>query len=125
LTVVYTVRDFKIPLFPRINNAVDFTLNGSYIEDTESKFVLGSDLDNAFELQRPTSRDPEDFDFSSDFTGGQTRVNASAIIGYQFSQTIKANFEYTFNRLIPQSTGVFARTDHDILFDIIVSIISN
>ena len=125
LTVVYTVRDFKIPLFPRINNAVDFTLNGSYIEDTESKFVLGSDLDNAFELQRPTSRDPEDFDFSSDFTGGQTRVNASAIIGYQFSQTIKANFEYTFNRLIPQSTGVFARTDHDILFNIIVSIISN
>lgn len=125
LTVVYTVRDFKIPLFPRINNAVDFTINTSYIEDLETKYVLGSDLDDVFEQQSPGNRNPDDFDFDPSITLGQSRINGSAIIGYQFSQTIKANFEYIYNRLIPQSTGVFPRTDHDLRFNIIVSIRSN
>lgn len=121
LTVIYTIRDFKIPLFPRINNAVDFTLNSSYIEDTETKYVLGSDLDDALS-QSPDSQDPDDFDFDPGITLGQVRINGSAIIGYQFSQTIKANFEYVYNRLIPKSTAVFPRTEHDLRFNIIVSI---
>lgn len=120
LTLIYTIRDFKIPFFPRINNAVDFTLNTSYIEDTETKYVLGADLDKA--LEEAPDGDP---DFSPSFTGGQARINGSAIIGYQFSQVIKANFEYNYNRLIPKSTAVFARTDHDIRFNIVVSIRSS
>jgi cell surface protein SprA len=119
-TLSYTLRDFKIPLFPRIRNAVDFSMNTSYLQDTETKYVLGSDLNDA--LEGPQSRDPDDYDFSSSFTGGQARINGSAIVGYQFSQTFKANFEYVYNRLIPKSTGVFPRTDHDIRFNVIVSI---
>ncbi len=120
-TLSYTLRNFKIPLFPRIENAVDFTLNTSYIEDTETKYVLSADLDNVFEDPNLV-KNPSLYDFTSSFTGGQSRINASLIVGYQFSQTIKANFEYSFSKLIPRSTGVFPRTDHDILFNIIVSI---
>lgn len=123
LTVNYTVRDFKIPLFPRIQNAVDFTINTSYIEDTETKYVLGSDLSDA--LSTPPTGNPDDYEPASVFTGGQARINGSAIIGYQFSQVLKANFEYVYNRLIPKSTAVFPRTDHDIRFNLIVSIRSN
>ena len=65
------------------------------------------------------------YDFTESFTEGQSRVNGSAIIGYQFSQTIKANFEYTYRQIIPQSSLVFPRIDHDLLFNIIVSIRSN
>lgn len=121
-TFIYTLRDFKIPFFPRITNAVDFTINTSYIEDTETKYVLGSDLDGA--LEKPDS-ETDSYDFSPNFTAGQARINGSAIIGYQFSQVLKANFEYIFNRLIPKSTAVFARTDHDIRFNIVVSIRSS
>jgi cell surface protein SprA len=121
LTMNYSVQNFKIPLFPRIRNAVDFTVNTSYIRDTETKYVLSSDLDNALE-QPANEPDP---DFSSSFDGGQARINGSAIVGYEFSQTLKANFEYVYNQLIPKSTGVFPRTDHDIRFNLIVSIRSN
>lgn len=123
-TLIYTIRDFKIPFFPRIRNAVDFTLNTSYIEDTETKYVLGSDLDGALE-ETPDADTVDEIDFSPSFTGGQARINGSAIIGYHFSEVIKANFEYIYNRLIPKSTAVFARTDHDIRFNIVVSIRSS
>ncbi len=125
-TFSYTVRDFKIPLFPRFENAVDFTINTSYTEDTEDKFVLNSDLSNALEAG-PESiiKEPDFYDYSRSFTGGQARFNGSAIVGYQFSQMIKANFEYSYNRLIPKSSRVFARTDHDIRFNIIVSLRSD
>ncbi|MDX1639405.1 MAG: cell surface protein SprA, partial [Balneolaceae bacterium] len=122
----YTVRNFKLPFFPRIENAVDFTLNTSYLEDTEQKLVLNSDLSNALQQdQSSIIKDTGNYDFQPGPITGQSRVNGSAIIGYQFSQTIKANFEYTYSRLIPKSTGVFARTDHDIRFNVVVSIRSN
>ncbi|WP_310682322.1 cell surface protein SprA [Aliifodinibius sp. S!AR15-10] len=122
----YTVRDFKIPFFPRIENAVDFTLNTSYLEDTEQKLVLNSDLANALQADHNTIvKDVDSYDFQPGPITGQSRVNGSAIVGYQFSQTIKANFEYTYSRLIPKSTGVYARTDHDIRFNVVVSIRSN
>lgn len=122
----YTIRDFKIPLFPRIDNAVDITLNGSFIEDEEKKFVLDSDLDDALEgnLDNLTT-DPDQYDFSSSFTGGQSRFNGSAVVGYRFSQTIRANFEYSYSRLIPKSSNVYARTDHDIRFNVVMSIRSD
>ncbi|MDZ7692950.1 MAG: hypothetical protein U5K69_17810 [Balneolaceae bacterium] len=122
----YTVRNFKIPFFPRLQNAVDFTLNTSYLEDTEQKLVLNSDLANALQAGHENIvKQPDDYDFQPGPTTGQSRINGSAIIGYQFSQTIKANFEYTYSRLIPKSTGVYARTDHDIRFNVVVSIRSN
>lgn len=122
----YTIRNFKIPFFARLDNAVDFTLNASYIEDTEEKFILDSDLDNALqEGHEDIVRDVDAYDFTESFTEGQSRINGSAIIGYQFSQTIKANFEYSYRQIIPQSSLVFPRIDHDILFNIIVSIRSD
>lgn len=126
LNFAYTIRDFKLPFFPRLENAVDFTINGSYIEDVEKKYDLSSDLDEALKSGPSViDRDPNKYDFASTFTGGQSRINASAVVGYQFSQTIQANFEYNYSRLIPKATGVYARTDHDIRFNIVVSIRSN
>ncbi|HKK45526.1 MAG TPA: cell surface protein SprA [Balneolaceae bacterium] len=126
LNFAYTIRDFKLPFFPRIKNAVDFTINGSYIEDVKKKYDLTSDLDDALQNDPNTiDLDPKIYDFSSVFTGGQSRINASAVVGYQFSQTIQANFEYDYSRLIPKATGVYARTDHEIRFNVVVSIRSD
>jgi len=125
-TFSYTIRNFKIPFFSRLENAVDFTLNASYIEDTEQKFALDSDLSNALQNGPDTIvKDVDFYDYSESFTEGQSRINASAIVGYQFSQTIKANFEYSYRQIIPKSSLVFPRTDHDILFNVIVSIRSD
>lgn len=122
----YTIRGFTLPFFKRIKNAVDFTVNTSFLEDTEQKFVLSSDIENALQLgPNDLVKDVAQYDFNPRPPTGQSRVKASAIIGYQFSQTIKANFEYNFNKLMPKSSGVFARTDHDIKFNIIVSIRSS
>ncbi|HEX6981910.1 MAG TPA: cell surface protein SprA [Balneolaceae bacterium] len=122
----YTLRNFKIPFFPRIENTIDLTFSGSYIEDEEQKFVLDSDLGNALEVgPENIIKDPARYDFTSSFTGGQSRINLSATVGYQFSQTIRANFQYSYNRLIPKSSGFYARTDHDLLFNVVVSIRSD
>lgn len=119
----YTVRDFKLPFFPRIRNAVDFTLNASFLEDTEQKFVLNSDLASALQAgHAQIVKDTDIYEFNPNPVTGQSRINGSAVIGYQFSQTIKANFEYTYSRLIPKSSGVFERTDHDLRFNVVVSI---
>lgn len=126
MTFAYTIRNFKIPFFPRLDNAVDITLNGNYIEDVEEKFQLDSDLGEA--LSAPPdqlNRDPDDADYSGTITGGQARINGSAVVGYQFSQTIQANFEYNYSRLVPKTSGIYGRTDHDIRFNIVVSIRSN
>jgi cell surface protein SprA len=126
LNFAYTIRDFKFPFFPRIENAVDFTVNGSYIEDIEKKYSLTSDLDEALQEDPAIiDRNPDNYKYASVFTGGQSRINASAVVGYQFSQTIQANFEYNYSRLIPKATGVYARTNHDIRFNVVVSIRSN
>ena len=126
MTFAYTIRDFKLPFFPRLENAVDFTINGSYIEDVETKYQLDSGLDQAL-LAGPDQivKNPNEAEFSGTITGGQARINGSAIIGYQFSQTIQANFEYNYSKLIPKTSGVYGRTDHDIRFNIVVSISSS
>ena len=126
LTFAYTIRNFKIPFFKRLDNAVDITLNGSYIEDEEKKFELDSDLDEALAAgPDDIIKDPDRAEFSSTVTGGQARINGSAVIGYQFSQMIQANFEYNYSKLLPKTSGVYGRTDHDIRFNIVVSIRSN
>ncbi|HYW34414.1 MAG TPA: cell surface protein SprA [Balneolaceae bacterium] len=121
LTVDYTMRNFKIPLFPRINNAVDLTINSSYNQDIEKKYVLSSDLGDALK-KSAAYLNPANAGFSGSFTGGQDRINGSLIVGYHFSQTVKANFEYDYQRLIPKSTGVYSRTDQEVKFNIIVAI---
>ena len=126
MTFNYTVRGFKLPFFPRIDNAVDFTLNGSYIEDVEKKFQLDSDLDQALTAgPDQIDKDAGSAEYSSTITGGQARINGSAVVGYQFSQTVQANFEYNYSKLVPKTSGVYGRTDHDIRFNIVVSIRSN
>jgi cell surface protein SprA len=126
LTFAYTLRDFKIPFFKRLDNAVDITLNGSYIEDEEKKFELDSDLDEALTAgPDDIIKDPDRAEFSSTVTGGQARINGSAVVGYQFSQMIQANFEYNYSKLLPKTSGVYGRTDHDIRFNVVVSIRSN
>lgn len=123
LSFAYTIRDFKIPLFPRVRNAIDITLNGSILEDKETKYELDSDLDEALQSGSTViNKDLSDATFSGTTTGGQKRIRGSAIIGYQFSQTVKANFEYDYNRLLPKTSGVYGRTDHDLRFNIVVSI---
>ncbi|MEL7834962.1 cell surface protein SprA [Fodinibius sp. Rm-B-1B1-1] len=126
LTFAYTIRNFKIPFFKRLDNAVDITLNGSYIEDEEKKFELDSDLAEALSAgPDDIVKDPDRAQFSGTTTGGQARINGSAVVGYQFSQMIQANFEYNYNKLLPKTSGVYGRTDHDIRFNIVVSIRSN
>ncbi|MGM0546276.1 MAG: cell surface protein SprA [Bacteroidota bacterium] len=126
MTFAYTIRNFKIPFFKRLDNAVDITLNGSYIEDEEKKFELDSDLDEALEAgPDEIIKDPDRAEFSGTTTGGQARINGSTVVGYQFSQMIQANFEYNYSKLLPKTSGVYGRTDHDILFNIVVSIRSD
>ncbi|WP_138429269.1 cell surface protein SprA [Fodinibius saliphilus] len=126
LSLSYTIRGFKLPFFPRIDNAVDFSLNGSYLEDEEKKYQLSSDLDEALTAgPDDIVKDAGRADYSGTVTGGQSRIRGAAVIGYRFSQTIQANFEYNYSKLIPKTSGVYGRTDHDIRFNIVVSIRSN
>jgi len=122
----YSIRNFKIPLFKRLRNTVDFTVNASFTEDIEQNFDLASDLSSALQqIDGDFSGDADDFDPLPLPTTGQSRINISTIIGYQFSNTVKANFEYGFRKLNPKSTRLFERTDHDIKFNIIISIRSS
>lgn len=126
MSMNYSVRDFKIPLFSRLRNTVDFTVNAGFTQDVEQNFDLSSDISSALEqVQTQFVDDADQFEPLPLPQTGQSRVNISTIIGYQFSSTVKANFEYSFRKLIPKSSRVFERTDHDIVFNIIISIRSS
>jgi cell surface protein SprA len=119
----YTLRNFRMPFFRALANNVDLTINGSYIEDTERRFLLDADLDRA--LQEDASvidRNPSAYSFSPRPPTGQTRINGSAVIGYRFSNTIQANFEYAYSQILPKSSRTFKRTTHDIRFNIRINI---
>jgi cell surface protein SprA len=123
LTLSYTINDFRLPIFKRIKNAVDLSLNASYLQDIETQYLLDTDLSQALqEAPDQLDRDVSSYEISPRDPTGQTRIQSSFIVGYRFSQTVKANFEYNFRHLIPQSTSVIERTDHDIKFNIVVSI---
>ncbi len=125
-SVNYRIDNFDLPFIERLENAVNLTLNSSFIEDTEIRYSLGTDLQEA--LQQGSDqivKDPDQYDYNPQPPTGQSRFKASAIVGYTFSQTIKADFEYSFNKLMPKSSGVFPRTDHDLKFNVTVSIRSN
>ncbi|WP_234572333.1 T9SS outer membrane translocon Sov/SprA [Rhodohalobacter sp. 614A] len=122
-SIAYTLRNFKIPFVRRTASNVDLTLNGSVIDDTEQRFRLDADLDGA--LQNDASvidRNPDAYSFNPGNIYGQSRINASAVVGYRFSNTIQANFEYAFSQILPKSSGTFKRTTHDIRFSIRINI---
>lgn len=123
MSITYTIRNFRIPFFRQLSNNLDITLNGNYIEDTEQRFLLDSDIDRALSESYDTIvRNPSIYSISPRPPSGQTRINTSAILGYRFSNTLQANFEYAFSRILPKSTRSFERTTHDIRFNIRINI---
>ena len=119
----YTLRNFKLPLLNRLSNNVDLKLNGNLIEDTEQRFLLDADLERALQIDATQiERDPDAYDFNPRPPTGQTRINGSAVIGYRFSNTIQANFEYGYTQVLPKSSRTFKRTTHDIRFNIRINI---
>ncbi|PKD44225.1 cell surface protein SprA [Rhodohalobacter barkolensis] len=122
----YTLRNFRLPFFRRLTNNVDLTLNGNYIEDSEQRFLLDADLERALQVDATQiNRDPDAYDFNPRPPTGQTRINTSAVVGYRFSNTIQANFEYGFTQILPKSSRTFKRTTHDIRFNIRINIRSS
>lgn len=123
VSLAYTIRNFNIPLVRRTANNVDLTFNGSLIEDTEQRFLLDANLDAALqESAGVIDRNPKNYSFTPGAVNGQSRINASAVVGYRFSNTIQANFEYAFGQILPKSTRTFKRTTHDIRFSIRINI---
>jgi hypothetical protein len=127
LTLAYTLRNFKLPFIRRTTNNVDITLNGSFIEDTDTRLRLDADIDRALQSGNSDNinRNPSSYSFTPGRTGGQSRINTSAIIGYRFSSTVQANVEYAFSNIIPKSSGTFRRTTHDIRFNIRINLRSS
>lgn len=126
-SVAYTLRNFKLPFIRRTTNNVDITLNGSFIEDSEQRYRLESDLQEALQSgdSGNINRNVDAYTFNPGRARGQSRVNASAIIGYRFSSTIQANVEYSFSNIIPKSSATVRRTTHDIRFSIRMNIRSS
>lgn len=123
VSLAYTIRNFRIPFVRRTASNVDLTFNGSLIEDTEQRFLLDANLDAALQESAGTiNRDPDNYSFTPGAINGQSRINASAVVGYRFSNTIQANFEYAFSQILPKSTRTFKRTTHDIRFSIRINI---
>ncbi len=111
----YTKRGFKIPFFRnRLKNEFDMGVTLSYLEDSTIPYHLGTDLKYSLE-GNPLSNNANSIQ-------GDSRLQFSAVLGYQFSSMIKTNFEYTYRHIIPKSSSTFERTDQSIKFNIIVSI---
>lgn len=126
VTINYTIRNFRLPFMRRTTNNVDLTLNTNFIEDSEQRFLLDSDLDRALqEGADQIVRDPSQFSFSPGPETGQSRINGNMVVGYRFSSTVRANFEYAYSRILPKSTRTFRRTTHDIRFNVQINIRSS
>lgn len=127
LTLRYSKRGFTLPFFKRLQNTLDLNLSMSYSADETLTYRLNQDIEDALvasggqpELRRANLYSPNDPN-----ERGDVRIEITPLIGYQFSQSVKANFEYRYSQLIPKSTGVYPRTTQDIRFNVIVSIRSN
>ena len=119
LSVDYTIRNFNVPFFRSLNNNLTVTLNGNLIEDSEQRFLLDADIGRALSSgPSGIDRRTEVHSISPRPPTGQTRINASSILGYRFSSTIQANLEYAFSRTIPKSSRTFERTTHDVRFSV-------
>ena len=122
-SINYTLRNFRIPFVRATASNIDLTLNGSFLEDTEQRFLLYSDLERALrESADVIVKDPDAYTFSPSPPTGQSRINASAVVGYRFSNTIQANLAYDFTQTLPKSSRTFKRTTHDIRFSVRINI---
>lgn len=126
LSLAYTIRNFRMPFLRNPTNSVDITINGSFLDDKEERFLLDADLSNALESGNADEiiRDPSIYDLNEPRVSGQARFNGSIILGYRFSQTVQANFDYSYSRINPKSTQLFRRSTHDIRFNIRINISS-
>ncbi len=126
MSVTYTIRNFRIPFLRNPTNNVDITFNGSYMDDIDERFLLEPDIINALSADSDEIiRDPSVYDITEPRVSGQTRYNGSIILGYRFSSTLQANFDYSYSRIDPKSTRTFRRSTHDIRFNIRINIRSS
>jgi cell surface protein SprA len=119
----YTIRRLRIPFFPNLRNSLDLNMQMSYNDDTQQRFLLFDDLNQA--LAAPPDeliRDVSQFETVVQNPTGQTRFEISTIIGYQLSQSIKANFRYRFELISPKASNTPRRTQADILFNLVMNI---
>jgi cell surface protein SprA len=122
-TARFSKRGFTLPFFKRLQNTLDMSLSVSYIEDKTLTYRLNQDVQDVLSLPADQLvQDVMQYTPGNPNERGDVRINITPLIGYQFSQSVKANFEYRYSRLIPRSTGVFPRVTQDIRFNIIVSI---
>ncbi|MTI88702.1 MAG: cell surface protein SprA [Balneolaceae bacterium] len=123
----YSFKKITIPFFPKIKNNIDMTITAKVAEDTKNTYYMANHLTRLFQLAEggriptPAEADPSEFTLDSDITG-QQRIEGSAVIGYRFSSTISANFEYRYLKLNPKASSRAPRTNHDILFNIKIAI---
>ena len=123
LSLAYTIRNFNIPFFRNPSNNVDITVNGNFIDDKEERFSLESDLSRALQGDSDQiNRNPANYSIGETRVSGQSRFNGSVVLGYRFSSTVQSNFEYTYTNITPKSTRTFARTTHDIRFNVRINI---
>jgi hypothetical protein len=95
----------------------------SYNDDTQQRFALVDDLDEALDATPDELiRDVSIYQTLVQNPTGQSRFEISTIIGYQLSQSIKANFRYRFELISPKSTQTPRRTQADILFNLVMNI---
>ncbi|MFW6348599.1 MAG: hypothetical protein ACOC2C_08345, partial [Cyclonatronaceae bacterium] len=119
----YSKRGFRLPFFRRFSNTLDTSLRVEYNEDVRKTFALTSDLSDALRGQPgDIVRDVDFYAPAEPTERGEARITITPTIGYTFSQTVRANFEYRYFQLNPRSSGIFPRTDQDILFNIVITI---
>jgi cell surface protein SprA len=122
----YSKRGFRLPFMRRFQNTLNLRLSVSYNEDVTNTFLLNTDLQQVLQLgQDDLILDQSLYNPGEPNVRGDNRIQIAPLIGYEFSQTVKMNLEYTFFKLMPKSSNIFPRTDQDIRFNIIVSIRSN
>ena len=126
MNISYSLRNIRLPIFKKIKNNVDLQLTGSISEDEDTRFFLSNDISDALDLFATDGvTDLNEFMINPREPTGQRRISGATLIGYRFSSTVRANFEYTYLKVIPKSSRTFARTDHDIKFNITIAIRSN
>lgn len=123
MAINYTFRNITIPFLPKIKNNIDVTINGGIADDLEEKFYLSQDINNV--LSTPPSElitEVSQYDYDQPDINGQYRMNASIVLGYRFSQTVTSNFEYTFRKIEPKTSGIPPTSNHDIRFNFRIAI---
>lgn len=118
-------RGFKFPFFGgRLKNTVRFTVTGGITRDENIKLNVGDILRRALDPNSEAflAQDPTLVENQVENVQGQTRRQASLVIGYEFSRMVTASFNYNYQHTIPRSTTSFERIDQSLLFNIVINI---